>query len=203
MEPSTFALWLNETFAGFDGWLLGAIHTVQQSPAGAVLDPLAMLLHWFGTGGLGLIALGLVLLCFHRSRRSGFTVLLALTFGFLLTNLLLKQLVLRPRPYVGGGAILHQWWLEAGGLVETVRSFPSGHTTAAMAAMTALFWCGDKRYSWAAFLFALIMGLSRCYLMVHYPTDVVGGLLSGFLAGTAAYFIVWSLQNCRNRKEQS
>lgn len=183
------ATWLNTTFARFDHALLQAAHQMRQCLPGGAADGAAKLLDWFGTGGLGLILLGVLLLCFRRTRRTGAAVLLALALGALVTNVILKPLVARPRPYEAS-ELFRQWWLAAGGELESDRSFPSGHTTAAMAAMTALFWMGDKRYSWTAFLFALAMGLSRLCLAVHYPTDVLAGLLVGLAAGTAAARIV-------------
>ena len=60
---------------------------------------------------------------------------------------------------------------------------PSGHTTAAFATMTAVFMVGDKRVSWTAYIFAILMGLARIYLVVHFPSDVVAGIIVGIIAG--------------------
>jgi len=46
-----------------------------------------------------------------------------------------------------------------------------------------VFLLGNKKYSWTALLFGVLMGISRIYLVVHFPSDVVGGLLTGTLAG--------------------
>lgn len=190
MVLTAAALWLDQTFAVPDQAILGAVHTLQQSPLGVVLDPLAVLLALLGKGGIALILLGLVLLACRPTRRLGLGVLLALAIGALCTNLLLKPLVDRPRPYADAGRILHQWWLEAGAHLESDASFPSGHSTAAMAAMAALFFLGRRRRTWLCLLFALAMGLSRLYLVVHYPTDVLAGLLIGFGAGYLAARLV-------------
>lgn len=188
------SLWLDETFSGLDQAVLGAFHAVQQSPLGAVLDPLAVLFAWLGKGGIALILLGLVLLALRPTRKLGLGVLLALAIGALCTNVLLKPLVQRPRPYADEGRILYQWWLEAGAHLESDASFPSGHSTAAAAAMTALFFLGDRRKTWPCLLFALAMGLSRLYLAVHYPTDVLAGLAVGFAAGALAAALVRRLR---------
>ena len=74
MEPTIFSLWLYETFAAFDHAVLGAVHTLQQSPAGVVLDPLARLMGALGAGGVGLILLGLLLLALRPTRRVGLAV---------------------------------------------------------------------------------------------------------------------------------
>ena len=49
--------------------------------------------------------------------------------------------------------------------------------------MTALFLTGNRKYSWTAFIFAILMGISRIYLVVHYPSDVLGGVIVGVFAG--------------------
>ena len=72
-------------------------------------------------------------------------------------------------------------------------SFPSGHTNAAFAAMVPLFILGDKRKSWLALVFGVLMGISRIYLVVHYPTDVIGGLITGTLAGMIGTLIAVNL----------
>ena len=184
MESSSFALWLDEALDSFDAAVLEAVHAVQQSPADVVLGPLARLLALLGKGGIALILLGLLLVCFRKTRRCGIGVLLALAIGALCTNVLLKPLVARGRPYQQLGSDIYFWWREAGGAMESDRSFPSGHTTAAMAAMTAIFFLNRSvRHIWTVFLFAGAMALSRLYLVVHYPTDVLAGLLVGLGAG--------------------
>lgn len=184
METPAFTQWLDTACSGLDQAILHAVHTVQQSGADVVLGPLARLLDLLGEGGIALILLGLFLLAFPRTRKTGWAVLLALALGALCTNVLLKPWIARPRPYDSAARALRQWWLEGGGVLEHGFSFPSGHSTAAMAAMSALFFTGTKRRAeWL--LFGLLMGLSRLYLVVHYPTDVAAGLLVGFAAGAA------------------
>ena len=191
MEPSSFALWLDSALGGFDTAILRAVHGIQQSPADVVLWPLSKLLALLGKWGVAPILLGVGLLCKRRTRRCGIGVLLALAFGALCTNVILKPLVARPRPYDQVGSELYQWWVEAGGSTESDLSFPSGHVTAAMAAMTAIFFLGGSaRQTWPVFLFAGAMAFSRMYLMVHYPTDVLAGLLVGLGAGILATWLV-------------
>ena len=141
-----------------------------------------------GNAGLIWIVLSLGLLCFRRTRRAGAASLLALMIGALCTNVILKQLVQRPRP-----------WLMVEGLVHIVEtgdpnSFPSGHTTAAFAAGVAWF-CTLSRRGWrlAALAAAFLMGFSRLYVGVHYPSDVLDGALIGTMSALAALALlrVW------------
>ena len=135
-----------------------------------------------GDGGILWIALGLALLFPPKTRRRGFAMLACLAFAALVANGILKPLVARPRPYtaVSGLTILvpplSDW------------SFPSGHTNAAFAAAFALAKSFGKKGAWA-YLPAALIALSRLWVGVHYPTDV----LAGALCGTLCAWIAWSL----------
>ena len=73
-------------------------------------------------------------------------------------------------------------------------SFPSGHTAASFASVTALYLAGEKKLWKPALVLACLIAVSRLYLYVHYPTDVLGGMVFGILAGFAGYWIVKLLE---------
>lgn len=181
------AHWLDTVFLGFDSAILGAIHSFAVATNG-FFTPFMYAVTCLANDGLGMILLGLVLLLFRRTRKVGVCVLGAIIVGALITNVTLKPLVMRPRPYADETRVIHEWWVWIGSHKESIRSFPSGHTTSAMAAMTAIFLTTNKKYSWTAFLFALLMGFTRMYFVVHYPTDIIGGLLAGGIGALIAYF---------------
>ena len=153
-------LWLKEAFAH------------------PVLDRLMIFVSSLGNKGWLWIAIGAALLLFglknKRWGRGGLLVLLSLAVNALLCNGILKPLVGRTRPYALYGYDI---------LIPPVGdpSFPSGHTAASFAAATALY-AIDKRWGLAAYAFAALMGFSRLYLGVHFPTDVVMGAIVGALA---------------------
>ncbi len=183
------AAWLDTFFYPFDHAVLEAIHRFALATDG-FFTPFMAFITSLANDGIGMICLGILLLLFRRTRKAGACVLCAVIVGALITNVTLKPLVMRPRPYADAARDIHQWWVDMGSHSESVRSFPSGHTTSAMAAMTALFLVGNKKYSWTAFLFALLMGFTRMYFVVHYATDVLGGLVAGALGAVVAYVIL-------------
>ena len=67
---------------------------------GGVLDPVMTMLSLIGNGGAVWITLAVLLLFFRKTRRAGAAMLLAMLAGFLVGNLWLKELVMRPRPFV-------------------------------------------------------------------------------------------------------
>lgn len=152
-----------------------------------LLDHVMPVLTSFGDKGAIWIIFGLVLACLPKERSKGIQILLALVFSFLLSNLLLKNLVGRVRPFdiVSGIELLIQ--------APHDYSFPSGHTSASFAAATVLMishWKG--RYF--ALALAILIAFSRLYLYVHYPTDVLAGVLLGVGAGYLAVKVYSSLQ---------
>lgn len=109
------------------------------------------------------------------------------------------MLIARPRPYSDETAqffktdLYQTLWNKVGRNMESDKSFPSGHTTAAFGAMSALFFMGNKKVSWLAFLFAGLMAIARIYLVVHFASDVLAGILVGFPSGLLAAFIAKKL----------
>lgn len=156
------------------------------------LDPIMEIFTSLGNAGVLWIVLSLAMLCWRPTRRAGGIALLAMVLGMLCTNVVLKQLVLRPRPYV-----------TVEGLIPLLtsadpNSFPSGHTCAAFAAGVA--WARALPWRWArtaAVIQAVCMGLSRLYVGVHYPSDVLAGALIGSLCALCA---LWLADRSRDRR---
>ena len=151
---------------------------------------------FFAHDGLCMFALGVLLILFRRTRKLGVCVFVAVCCGGLITNITLKPLVARVRPYANFdhlAATVREWWVavgEARKMNSIIGSFPSGHTTAAMAGAMAICLNFRKlRFIIPAICYAIVMGASRNYLMVHYPTDVLAGLIVGTIGAIAAFYI--------------
>lgn len=159
------------------------------------------LLHWFetihtplldafmkavtllGNAGIFWILLTVVLLCTKRYRRCGIAMSFALILSLIFTNGLLKNLIMRPRPF----------WIDTSfNLIVAAPSdysFPSGHSSASFAAAMACFML-KKRTGAILLCLAALISLSRLYLTVHYPTDILAGMLLGIIYGIAGSLIV-------------
>lgn len=144
-----------------------------------LLDKLAVWISFPGNGGLGFILLAILLLCFKKTRLLGAVMATALALDGLLVNVCLKPLIDRARPYELGVA------LNLITAHPNDPSFPSGHTAAAFAAAVALL-PGPKKAYRGMLIYAALMGLSRLYLLMHYPTDVLAGAVCGVLCGLLA-----------------
>ena len=206
MELTAAAQWLNTAFAGFDQSITLAVHKLYES-AGVVLTPFMEFISLLGKGGIALIILSLCLMFFKPTRRFGTAMAIGLALGAICTNLFIKVAVARPRPYADPNGFFYPLWMMMGQHVESDMSFPSGHTTAAFASMVPLFLLADKKTSWLALVFAFLMGVSRIYLVVHFPSDVLGGLIIGTIAGILAVLIAkkipekWYELNFYKKKE--
>ncbi len=152
---------------------------ISRNMRGGISDRIWMLISVLGNHGVVWISLAIILLLFRNTRRAGGGMLLALLLGFLIGNVLIKNLVMRPRPFVtypNLTALLDpgdQW------------SFPSAHTLTAFAAATALAVFRPKS-SILAFILAALIAFSRLYACVHYPSDVIAGALLGVICGLVA-----------------
>ncbi|MDD2959030.1 MAG: phosphatase PAP2 family protein [Lachnospiraceae bacterium] len=167
---------------------------IQENLRFEVLTPVMRAVTSLGDNGWFWIALGIALLCFRRTRPVGFTVLIALAIGALITNVGLKNLVGRMRPYDYTEAI-HRLLP-----VQTDYSFPSGHTCASFAAAIVCFRMLPRKYGIAALILAGLIAFSRMYLGVHFPTDILGGLVAAVVSAWLANRLYpWIVQKLRKR----
>ena len=174
----------------FGGFMELTILNWLQSIRNPFLDRLMVVITTLGNGGWIWIAIAGVLLFFSKTRKCGITILLALILYQLAGNMILKNLVQRPRPFQVYDTV--QLLIPKPG----EYSFPSGHSGASFAAAAVIagqYWYGDKKGGWigigagaGALLLAALIAFSRLYLYGHWPTDVLGGILLGVLCAWAA-----------------
>ena len=175
-----------------DGRILLWIQEYFRNP---VLTPILKVITNLGNGGAIWILLTLLILLLPKTRRVGCMMAVALIGTLLINNILLKNLVARTRPY----EVIE-------GLTYLVRrpsefSFPSGHAGSSFAAACVMLRRLPKRYGIPAFVLAVLIALSRLYVGVHYPSDVLFGVISGVLISYAAEAIVERIW--KRKKERS
>lgn len=150
---------------------------------------------YIGSGGILWIAAAVVLLCIRNKRTAGLAASIALILELVVNEWIIKHIFERPRPFT-----LHP---EIDTIVAKPSSFsfPSGHTCSSFAAATAIFMF-DRRLGSIAYVIAAIIGFSRNYFFIHYPTDVICGALEGVLLGLLAAVIVKRvILACKKRRQ--
>ena len=186
MTLTAEALWLNSFFSGYDTAILSFAHKMAEL-AGSVLTPLNKIITLLGEKGILFFLLAVVLMLFPRFRRTGVCMFGAVCCGALITNIILKDQIARPRPFETVDQF-RQWWEFVGAPAEDGFSFPSGHVTAAAAGVTSLCLMRGKRWFIPGAIWVLLMMFSR-NLMAHYPSDVLFALLVGIFSGFVAALI--------------
>ncbi|MGN0812397.1 MAG: phosphatase PAP2 family protein [Candidatus Coproplasma sp.] len=164
-----FLRWIDATFHS-QGWL----------------NYIMKYITYIGEFGAVPIACALILLIFKRTRKGGIFCAVALIFNFIIVNALLKKVINRPRPWTEFEEI-KLFYEQFGVRLPKDSSFPSGHTAACFCVAVACV-CAFKLKGTPALIVAFLVALSRIYLCVHYPTDVLAGALIGSACGVAGYF---------------
>ncbi len=193
-------------FSIFDSFDMSVFTFFGEQIHSAAMNIVAEFITFFGGGAFvtPMAIVGALLIPFKKTRKFGMAVLFAVLVGTLLTNLIMKPLFARPRPYIyyADNPIFMAWHEFAGGHIESEKSFPSGHTTAAFELGVAIFLVmKNKKIAWIFPVFSALIGLSRIYLMVHYVTDVIGGVFVGVFAGIMGYLIMKAIiEKTKNTK---
>jgi undecaprenyl-diphosphatase len=157
-----------------------------------ILDQAMPFITRLGSGGLVWIAIALVFLASKKYRTDGLLLIITLLLCVLIGDFILKPLIARIRPFDVNTAI--QLLIAK----PTDFSFPSGHTMSSFAAAVVIFHA-NSRMGIAAFILAALIAFSRLYLYVHYPSDIIGGILIGVLISTATIHIF----NSKMKEEKS
>ncbi len=171
-----------------DGNILLFLQEYVRNP---VLTPVMKVITTLGNGGAIWIALTILLLAIPKTRKIGCMSLIALLGTLLVNNMLLKNLVARTRPY----EVIE-------GLTYIVRkpsdySFPSGHAGCSFSAACIMYRRLPRRYGVPALILAILISVSRLYVGVHYPSDVLFGVISGIAISYAAEVIggrIWKAE---------
>ncbi len=169
-----------ETILGFDFAILDFIRENITNP---VLDIIMRIITGSGNAGIIWIAAALLCLIFKKTRKAGMCMAIALILGLVICNLTLKPIIARPRPFMLREEI------ELVISAPSGFSFPSGHTVSSFAAAVGLF-IYHKKLGIAALIWAILVAVSRLYMYVHYPTDVLTGIVIGILCAVVAMIIV-------------
>ena len=180
---------MDQLFYGFDT----AVYTFIWQIQNAVTIGIADVCQRMGDSTAYIIYFAIsLILCFpKKTRKYGVAMVVAFLVALLLVNVLIKPGVGRLRPYVTlkdtpFWETYQTHWANAGSHLEDDMSFPSGHTSlnfATFTALTAVLLKDKKKWAWAIMIIPLIVGITRIIRCVHYPSDVLGGMIIGILAG--------------------
>lgn len=163
----------------FDEALLFSVQRSQNRKLSIIMLAFSLV----GNGGLLWALIGGLLLLDSSTARCGVYLIISLSLCALVNNIVFKSLCDRERPcdtYQNVPLLIKR---------PIGSSFPSGHTATSFASATALFVL-DPRIGAIALFIAFIIAFSRLYLFVHYPSDILFGILSGVALSIVAIQIV-------------
>ena len=137
-----------------------------------------IMIFFTSVGEHGTLWIALILLLNKKYRKTGILAVVSLAICSLVVNIILKPLIHRPRPFTEIADIIL--------LIKTPKdySFPSGHTAASFV-MIFVFFRHIKKYFIPVFVTGILIAFSRMYLSVHYPSDILAGLIIGTFSGLA------------------
>ncbi len=170
-----------ENLLTLDGNILLFLQNFVRNP---ILDPIVIFITSLGDKGFIWIVGTILLLIPEKTRKIGWMSAFALLGSLMLNNNLIKNLVARPRPFT----VLSDLSILIPRPGEF--SFPSGHTSSSFAAAAVFYRHLPKKIGIPALVLAGLIGFSRLYVGVHYPTDVLAGAVMGILLSYLAEIMI-------------
>ncbi len=166
---------------------------IQEFIRNDIMTPIMIFITHLGDFGIIWIVFTVIFLCFQQTRKIAYMMICALLLSLLINNGILKNSFLRIRPYdtIEGLTRL----IEA----QSDFSFPSGHSASSFAGAVVIYKMVDKKYGIMAIVLACFISFSRLYVGVHYPTDVLCGIISGTCIALFVVFIFRKYHLIENR----
>lgn len=156
---------------------------IQECLRNDFFTPIIIFITHLGDSGWIWIVCAALFLILPKTRKAGGVMAISMLLNMLITNVALKNVIARTRPYevVEG---LHE-------IIEKQKdfSFPSGHTACSFAGAVVIFLMCPRKVGVPAMVLAILISLSRLYVGVHFPTDVLGGMIVGTISAVLAWRI--------------
>lgn len=149
-----------------------------------VLTQLAALVSAFGNYAFIWVVIGILLIVFAHRNDVGITVIFTVILAGIIVGFILQPMFAHVRPYdagIGVSAVM--------GVSRTGYSFPSFHAATSFAAATVIAMIAGRRWGSWAFVGAVLISLSRVYLGVEWPIDIVVGAVVGVLVGVVSAWV--------------
>ena len=161
-----------------------------------ILDKIMILITSLGNSGFIWILIDIILTLKEKTRKCGILMLVSMFIGVIIGNIFIKNLVARQRPC----------WIDENIklLIKCPKdySFPSGHTMASFAAST-IIWLYNKKIGIITICLSFLIAFSRMYLFVHFPTDVIAGMLLGIAIALLVYYSYKKFERYQIEKKKS
>ncbi len=165
-------------------WEIDFLNFIADNIHSGLMDRLMVLITYLGNGGILWIGLTAVMLGFKDTRKAGIASAVSLILMLISVNIIIKPIAGRIRPFEADASLLRAVLIS----LPKDASFPSGHTAAGFASSVAVLLC-RKKLGIIMVILAFLVGISRLYLCVHFPTDVIAGAVIGALLGVVGYCI--------------
>lgn len=165
---------------------------IQDNLRNSVLDPIMKCITYLGNGGALWILLSILFIIMPKTRKIGIVCACSLACTFLIDNIILKNIVARIRPY---DALENLNRIIA---AQSDFSFPSGHSGSSFSVAVVMFKEMPKKIGVTALIIAFLIALSRLYVGVHYPSDVLVGCIVGTIIALICCFIYHRLLKNKN-----
>ena len=153
------------------------------------MTPIWKFITSLGNAGWFWILLTIILLIPEKTRKIGIASAVSLLIGTIITNLALKNIVARTRPY----EVVEGLQLLVGKAHDF--SFPSGHSCASFASAFIIYKMAPEKYGIPALILASLIAFSRLYVGIHYPTDVIAGIIIGIFSAVMSLYILNNYSN--------
>ena len=168
-------------------WEFDILYAIQNIHT-PILDKIMVALSTLGNAGIFWIVLSVILLIPKKYRKCGFQMMLSMALCYIVGNLILKNLIARDRPC----------WIHPSVqlLVKSPwdYSFPSGHSMNGFTASVAML-CNDRKIGILAVILAAFIAFSRLYNFVHFPTDVIAGIVIGIVMALLVNYLMKRKEN--------